>query len=110
MVIILSLKLIDHKAINNILKRKARIYLEDYVKYLKYLEDNSDPDDGSNIRQAIDQLERYKSLVKHKYRSFLDEKTFKLLISKINILQSNFLAKIYYVRDDTLDNNLTHRR
>lgn len=73
--------IIKPSLIEKIIKRKIKMHLDLYIKFI--LEESDDDD----TRKALGSLERYRVLINDKYSLFLDLKYLKLLNKKIDILQ-----------------------
>lgn len=79
--------------IEKIIKRKIKIRLDNYLKYiLYYLEDSSSDD----TRKALDDLQRYKTLVNDKYSIYLDDKYMFLLNKKIGTYERELKSKLIF--------------
>jgi len=79
--------------IEKIIKRKIKIRLDNYLKYiLYYLEDSSSDD----TRKALDDLQRYKALVNDKYSIYLDDKYMFLLNKKIGTYERELKSKLIF--------------
>lgn len=89
-----SMLLIKPSFIEKLLVKKTKRKLEYYLKYIINILDESD-DDG-DLRQALNDLTRYKSIVRHKYKKFLDDKYIDLLTKKISMLERELKSKIVY--------------
>ena len=90
-----NLVLINSSFIDKVLKRKTRIRLE---YYLKLIIDQMDDDESNptDLRNALNDLTRYKSIVKNNYSKYLEEKYLKLLLNKINIIEGELKSRILY--------------
>jgi len=82
--------------IDSILKRKTKIKLEYYLKFIIEQMDCDDEENPSDLRQVLNDLTRYKSLVRNKYSKYLEEKYFKLLLNKINVIENELKTRILY--------------
>lgn len=78
--------LIDTTVIDNVLKRKIKNKLDDYLEYVMDIVEDDDTD-GDTIREAKDDLARYKSIVRNKYKKYLNERYIELLSKKIELLE-----------------------
>ena len=87
-----SILIIKPKFIEKVIKRKNKIKLN---YYLNYIIDESD-DDSSNLREVLDNIERYKGIIEYKYRKYLDDKYINLLNKKINLLEKKIKTKLIY--------------
>ena len=75
--------------IEKVLKRKIKRRLDLYLQYIIRLLDDTENNSGGNdgIRIALNDLDRYKSIIRNKYRMYLDEKYVDLLLKKIALLE-----------------------
>ena len=90
-----NLVLINPSFIDKVLKRKTKIKLEHYLKLIidQMDEDDSNPTD---LRNALNDLTRYKSIIKNNYSKYLEQKYIKLLLNKINIIEGELKSRILY--------------
>ncbi len=90
-----NLVLINPSFIDKVLKRKTKIKLEHYLKLIidQMDEDDSDPTD---LRNALNDLTRYKSIIKNNYSKYLEQKYIKLLLNKISIIEGELKSRILY--------------
>ena len=84
--------------IEKVLKRKIKNKLNEYLKVIAELLEESG-DDSSGIREALNELTRFKNIVKYKYEKYLEEKYIKILNKKIEILEAE-LKKKMMVREE----------
>ena len=77
--------------IEKIIKRKIKIKLDNYLKFLIY---GTDEDDDT--RKALGDLERYKLLVNNKYSIYLDDKYIYLLNKKIGTIERELKSRLTY--------------
>lgn len=111
-IVVNKMVIIKPSMIEKVLKRKIRKKLDLYLKLIIKFIESDDSDNGESIREALNDLTRYKSIIAHKYIKYLDEKYLKLLLKKISILEYELNAKIInYQEDYTYEEELTsHRR
>lgn len=79
--------------IEKMLKRKSKIKLELYLKYITAL---TEDDDSTSSRKALDDIERYKGVIEYKYRKYLSDKYVKYLNKKIDLLERKVRANLVY--------------
>ena len=87
-----SLVIIKPSFIEKILKKKIKRKLEYYFKYLL---DTTD-DDSTDFRQALNDIERFKEIIKYKYQKYLDDKYINTLLKKITLTQKELREKAVY--------------
>ena len=92
-----SMMVIKPTFIEKLLKKKIKRKLDFYLNYILNVLDDADsnPDDAP-LRQALDDLSKYKEIVDYKYRKYLDDKYINLLQKKISLLEREIKAKIVY--------------
>lgn len=82
-----------------ILKKKIRNRLEMYLRFIIGLIDQDDDDtDISDLRAALNDLTRYKDIVRNKYLLYLDKRYAEMLMKKIELLEQELRAKIVYYK------------
>ena len=88
--------------IEKVLKRKIKRRLDLYLQYIIRLLDDTENNSGGNdgIRIALNDLDRYKSIIRNKYRMYLDEKYVDLLLKKIALLERELKIKNYYYEQE----------
>lgn len=95
--------------IEKIIKRKIKIKIDNYLKFLLCTDEDSD-----DSRIALGDLERYKVLVNEKYSIYLDEKYMYLLNKKLNTierqLKSRIISSIAYEEKEIQEEQVSRRR
>ena len=87
-----KLVLIKPTFVEKILKRKIKIKLDLYLKYIISIL-GDDEDDGDS-RKALDEIARFRSSINNNYSKYLDEKYIGLLNKKINLLDNEIKVKM----------------
>lgn len=93
-IIVNKMVIIKPSMIEKVLKRKIKRKLDLYLKLIVRFIDSEDGSDGNALREALNDLSRYKSIVEYKYRKYLDEKYLKILLKKISILEYELNYKL----------------
>lgn len=90
--------MINSSFVETILKKKNKKRLELYLRFIISIIDNDDDDstDITDLRSALNDLTRFKEIVKFKYQRYLDEKYIMLLLQKINLLEQELKKKMVY--------------
>lgn len=91
-VIIKNLEIYDKKLAHPIAVMQVK---KKYEKLMNILPDLliSDDDSGESIRSALNEIERFRQIIKNKYREYLKEKDLKLMSSQLKVLQREAKAK-----------------
>ena len=82
------------KIIKKRIKRKLELYLQFIIEYI-----DNDSDDGESLREVLNDIERYKSILKYKYNKFLEEKYLNSLEKKLNLIEKELNVKLYIVNE-----------
>ncbi len=80
--------------IEKVLKRKIKNRLDLYLKTIVEIMDENDDTGTSGIREALNELTRFKNIIKYKYQKHLEEKYIMLLNKKIELLEYELKKKL----------------
>ena len=97
-VVIKNLEIYDKKLAHPIAVMQVK---KKYEKLMKILPDLliSDDDSGESIRHALNEIERFRQIIKNKYREYLKEKDLKLMSSQLKVLQREAKAKYLEIQN-----------
>lgn len=97
-VIIKNLEIYDKKLAHPIAIMQVK---KKYEKLMKILPDLliSDDDSGESIRHALNEIERFRQIIKNKYREYLKEKDLKLMSSQLKVLQHEAKSKYLEIQN-----------
>ena len=100
---------IDGELINNINITNKKLYSPIVTKVVrkrfnKLIEELtellvSDDEDGSNYREALDKIEKFRLIIKNKYREFLTRKELEKMSIKLKLLQKEAFKKLLIIND-----------
>ena len=79
--------------VKKLLIKSTKRKLDKFIRLLASLADDDDATDAS-LREALNDLSRYRNIVEYKYNKYLDEKYKEQLIAKIDILEGEIKKKI----------------
>lgn len=96
-IMVSKLIMINPSFTETILKKKIRHRLEIYLRFIISIIDEEDDDTSiSDLRAALNDLTRYKSIVQNKYLAYLDKRYAEMLLKKISLLEEELKNKIVY--------------
>jgi hypothetical protein len=95
--------IINPSFIENVLKRKTKKKLELYLKFIISLIDDESSATSDDLREALNGLVRYKSIVENKYRRYLEERYMNVLLKKIDLLEQELKNKILYYKEPVME-------
>lgn len=87
--------LINKSFIKKIIEKKNKIKLEHYLKYIISLIENEE-EDGTSLKIALNDLEKYKRTIINTYRLYLESKYIELLLKKIEVYEHELRKKIVF--------------
>lgn len=97
-IVVNKLVIIKSSFIERILKKKIKRKLELYLKFIMDFID-SDEDDGNGLREALNDITRYKDIINYKYRKYLGDKYIDQLLNKIEFLEHELKVKLYMINE-----------
>lgn len=100
-VLVNEMIIVNPSFISNVLKRKTKRKLEVYLNFIIGLIDSEGNASGDDLREALNGLSRYKSIVENKYSKYLDERYIYILKKKIDLLEQELKNKIIYYKEPT---------
>lgn len=86
--------LVKPSMIEKVLKRKIKHQLDLYLKTIIDLMEESSDEGSSGIRGVLNDLTRFKNILKYKYEKHLEEQYIKLLNKKIEVLEYELKKKL----------------
>ena len=89
------LVLVEPYLIECVLKRKTRIKLNAYLKFLIDTIESDDTDDDDNLEAVLEDTIRYKRIIMDKYSKFLNPKYIKSLLFRVKFIEEELKSKIY---------------
>lgn len=88
--------------IEKLLKKKIKRKLDYYLQYIvSLLDDDEGTTDG--VRTALNELDRYKTIVEAKYKKYLDQRYISLLYKKIAVLERELKMKLILMQEEIYD-------
>lgn len=112
-IVVNKMVVIKPSMIEKVLRRKIKKKLDLYLKLIVKFIENDDGSSGDTLREALNDLSRYKNIIQYKYRKYLDEKYLKILLKKIALLEYELNSKfmsIDQVQYEYEEEKISHRR
>lgn len=92
-ILVSKMTLVSPKAIQNILIKKTKRKIDEFLQFIINGADDDDTD-PSNLRLVLDELEKYKTLVRAKYAKYLDKKYLEALNKKMRLIEKELKEQI----------------
>ena len=82
---------INPSLIEKLIDKKCSRTFSKIVKMMSLVSDDEDDDTGYML--ILNEIERFKNLIINKYRSYMEEKEYNILLKKIELLEQEVLAR-----------------
>ena len=92
-----KLLIINPSFVEKVLKRKTKRKLEKYLEFIISILDSEDGNNSGKIAIALNDLTRYKSIIKNNYRIYLDNLYYELLMKKIDVIEKELRVRKMYL-------------
>lgn len=85
----------------------TKLVMKKYQKLVSYLTEllTDDDDSGDSIREALNQIEKFKQEIKNKYRDFLKKKELELMSKQLMILEKEAAVRYMEIRNSFVKSN-----
>lgn len=93
-----KLVIIKKSFIEKILKKKIKRKLELYLQFIIDFIDG-DEDDSETLREVLNDITRYKEILRYKYLKHLGEEYIDLLLRKIELLEYELRVKLFTIEE-----------
>lgn len=81
--------------IEKLLIKKTKTKLDMFIQKILFLLEDDDSSDGA-LREALNDMTRYKNIINYKYRKYLEDKYVENLNKKVSVLEQELKRKILY--------------
>lgn len=107
-----KLIIIKQVFVEKVLRKKIKKKLEIYLQYIIDLIDDDDATDSENLREVLNDLTRYKDILKYKYNKYLNQEYIELMIKKIELLEYELSLKLMNnpIRYKIMDEDVISRK
>ena len=110
-IVVNKMVIIKPSMIEKVLRRKIKKKLDLYLKLIIKFIESDDSSTGDALREALNDLTRYKNIIEYKYKKYLDEKYLKILLKKIAILEYELNSRLINFNEHEYEEEKTsHRR
>ena len=82
-------KKVSNKIVSNIVSDRFDALIEKLTELFV-----SDSEDGSNYREVLDRIEKFRLIIKNKYREYLGKKELEMMSNKLKLLQKEAFKKL----------------
>ena len=106
-----DIMVMDRNLANPLASKKVMKQYNKLIAYLTQLLIDADDDDGDTYRECLNQIEKFRLIIKNKYRDFLKRKELEMMSKQLKILQNEAQNRFIELQNSfTIDNtNNRHR-
>lgn len=97
-----KIKIMNKNLANPLVSKKV---MKKYNKLIEYLTDAllDEDDDGETCREALNQIEKFRLIIKNKYRDFLKKKEIEKMSKQLVLFQKELIKKQILIRESYLE-------
>ena len=97
-----KIKIMSKNLANPLVSKKV---MKKYNKLIEYLTDAllDEDDDGETCREALNQIEKFRLIIKNKYRDFLKKKEIEKMSKQLVLFQKELIKKQILIRESYLE-------
>ena len=97
--------IINPTLIEKLVDKKCKRTLEAIIKMLSVIYDDGEDSDGA-LHKALTEIDKFNAQIENKYKEYMKEKEYKLLLKKLEILRREVLLRVQmneinYYREET---------
>ena len=108
-IVVNKMVIIKPSMIEKVLRRKIKKKLDLYLKLIIKFIESDDSSTGDALREALNDLTRYKNIIEYKYKKYLDENYLRILLKKIALLEYELNSRLINVNEYE-EEKTSHRR
>ena len=112
-IVVNKMVIIKPSMIEKVLRKKIKRKLDLYLKLIIRFIESDDSSNGDTLREALNDLSRYKNIIQYKYKKYLDEKYLRILLKKIALLEYELNSKFMSLEQNNYEyeeEKTSHRR
>lgn len=110
-IVVNKMVIIKPSMIEKVLRKKIKRKLDLYLKLIIKFIESEDSSSGDTLREALNDLTRYKNIIEYKYKKYLDEKYLRILLKKIALLEYELNSKFVSLEQYQYEEEkVSHRR
>lgn len=103
-----KLLILKKRFIANLLKKKIKRKLDIYLDLI--IDDTDSDSDQSAYKEHLDNVSRFKDIIKYKYKKYLDKKYLEFLTKKILVLEYELNSKLINIKYNELEEEKTSHK
>ena len=93
--------IINHSLIEKLVDKKCKRKFEKIIMMLSLIYDDSS-DDEAPIELVLDELEKFKTMLRKKYKDYLKDEEYKLYLKKIEILKAEAKFRLDFIKNNNV--------
>jgi len=100
----------DRTLANPLASKKVMKQYNKLIAYLTQLLIDADDDDGDTYRECLNQIEKFRLIIKNRYRDFLKRKELEMMSKQLKILQNEAQNRFIELQNSYYEENTNNRR
>lgn len=105
-----DIMVMDRSLANPLASKKVMKQYNKLITYLTQLLIDTDDDDGDTYREVLNQIEKFRLIIKNRYRDFLKRKELEMMSKQLKILQNEAQNRFIELQNSLSMENSNNRR
>lgn len=105
-----DIEVCDKNLANPLASRKVLKQYNKLIAYLTQLLIDEDDDDGATYHEILNQIEKFRLIIKNRYREFLKKKELEMMSKQLKVLQKEAQNRIVEIQNYDAYESVNNRR
>lgn len=105
-----GIEVCDRNLANPLASKKVLKQYNKLITYLTQLLIDADDDDGSTYHEILNQIEKFRLIIKNRYRDFLKKKELEMMSKQLKVLQKETQSRLIELQSYDEMENVNNRR
>ena len=105
-----GIEVCDRNLANPLASKKVLKQYNKLITYLTQLLIDADDDDGATYHEILNQIEKFRLIIKNRYRDFLKKKELEMMSKQLKVLQKETQSRLIELQSYDEMENVNNRR
>lgn len=110
MINVSKMVIINPSLIDKLVDKKCKKTLEKIIKMTSIIYDEEDDDSSGQLGFILNEIEKFKQLLEYKYHKYMEEKSCKILLKKLEIIESEVKLRKLSLDMKQMVNNVDNKK
>ena len=95
--------------IEKLIDKKCKRTFEKIIKMISVISEDDEDDDDTSFMLILDEIERFKNLIITKYKNYIEEKEYEILLKKLEILKAEIEHRRNFILEKSLEYEISKK-